>query len=172
MNDGTDTLDSLVDFGGQTVSMAQLGNIDMDGVDAVRFENLPQGCFVFQTTKASRGPMEITNKKTQEKTICSVIAVDLVVAECRALLKMVPGMDLEDFKGKTHTEKFFLTDANGVGRFKAYMEDSKFTGTGKLDEILAAMTGHAFVANIIHRKNPNDADNPYANIAFPKDQKA
>lgn len=172
MNENTEDLNSLVNFAGQDVTMAQLGDIDMAGVDAVRFENLPQGCYVFETIKASRGTMDVVDKKTQETITRAVINIDLVVAECRALLKMTSDVDLEDFKGKTHTEMFFLGDATGVGRFKAYMEDSKFTGTGKLDEVLAAMKGHAFVANIIHKKNAKDPDNPYANIVFPKEQHA
>lgn len=151
-------------IGDQHTSLAELAGIDMDAVQAVRFSVLPLGAFVFKVSK----PGELKTVDTDEGKR-AVIEITHEVVQVNALTDKQE--DPNAIVGRLHTESFFIKTADGIGRYKAYLEDSGFQGKGKLQEILVLLDGHTFEAAIGHTKSKADPDKSYANLRFAKKKK-
>ena len=154
-----------------TASLADIANINLDNVEAVRFEQLPAGAFTFQVTEAFLEMREDKKSDDPNAEICVAVA-KLQVVEAHSIQEMSPGDTLETFKGKVHQETFWLRDASAIGRVKAMLIDSKFQASGGLGALLAAYVGHAFQGRIRTSVDQNDKSKKYANLDLEKQETA
>jgi len=149
------------------LSLADLAGIDMGAVEAVRFSNLPVGGYTFEVTQAELS--ERAGTKPDDPETVPVITYQVKVLEVFGLQGLAEGDSEASYIGKTHSETFWIRDIDGLGRAKAFMEDSAMPDlTGNVSDMLGKFVTHRFKANIKHRKNPQDKSNPYANIQFVK----
>lgn len=149
--------DVVLSIGGAEASLADIANLNMDDIAEVRFEAFPRGGYAF---KGLTGKIETVGSGDDKK---AVIAFE---SECFEVYGEPDGVSAESVIGKKHREVFFLSGDSAVdnlGRAKAYMSDTGFTGKGTLQEMLDAWAGTMFKATVKHRKDKNDEDRIYAN---------
>lgn len=149
--------DVALSIGGAEVSLADIANLDMDGVVEVRFEVFPKGGYAW---KGIAGKIETTGEGDNKKALISF------ESECFQVYGTEDGIDPESLVGKKHREAFFLSGdkaLENLGRAKAYMSDTGFKGSGTLQELLDGWGGTQFKAKIKHRKDKNDEDRIYVN---------
>lgn len=159
----TDNNETII-LNDQEFSLADVAGIDMNEVEAnYGPDNLPACVVELRVVDAK---LEVhTNTKTNVKK--AVVKIETEVVNTLAVVD--PNIPLESLIGRKHYESFFLTDLKkDLGRVKALMAESGFTGTGSLTELLNQFIGHQFVATINNRKDKNDADITYANINLKK----
>ena len=148
----------------ETLSLADIGEIDMDDVEEYRFTLLPVGAYTFQVEEAGLNVQAITSDDELEEIPISEVKVK--VMDTHGLTGLEKGVEESTFIGETHVEKFFLRERRDVGRVKAFLLDSNFTAKGKLVALLAQYKGHVFQGRIKHRASKNDKSMKYANIAL------
>ena len=88
------------------MSLADLAGVDMGQVDAVRFENLPAGAYVFKVNEAV-----ITTVGAEEKP---VVRFSMEVVECVALNE--DQRDPESLVGRKYQEMIFLKEDTLLAR--------------------------------------------------------
>lgn len=145
-------------------SLAQLADLDISGIDEIRFEQLPMGSYEFNTEEATYGDDE----KDGEPRIKVEFAFKIL--EVKSVLE--PGVDKESLVGKTHTERFFIKPAEEakevatqIGRIRAFITDIGGNSEGKFGEVIANMKGHTFVSKITKRKDKNDSSVSYSRLS-------
>jgi len=148
-------------------SLADLADLDVSGIDEIRFESLPDGIFDFiiRNPELSEG----TNKD-QEKIF--YFNAKCEVEECLSLLA---GGDLESFKGKVHNHRqnIDLADAEtGIGRIRAFATDVGVDSTGKLGEVVERMKDHRFRCKVVNVPDKEDKSIKYARLRFEPAKKA
>lgn len=144
----------------QEIDLADIANIDMDGIEAFEggFEPTPVGVYQFNCMDA--GIKQINSK--------GVIYFELEVEAVHAL-KEGGAEEAEKLLGWKHEETIFITDVKkSVGQAKAIMQNAGFVGQGKLEDILDAFVGTSFLSPTKQRKDPNDADKIYSNLVVKK----
>ena len=148
----------IFEIDGATFSLADIGGIDLESVKEVRAFNLPEGIYHFGVEKA-----QLTSRQNNEGVKKPIVAITVVVKGVKTL--MDDEIDKESLVGRKHTEAFWITNpVEDIGRVKALLVDTGFSASGNLQEVLAQFEEHEFIAPIRHKPNPNDKDNPYANI--------
>lgn len=158
-----DDLNTLVNIGGgNTVSLADIAGIDMEGVKEVRFTLFPIGSYEW---KALPGELLTIGEGEDAK------AMVRFPLECVSVFAIQEGEVAEEAISKKHTQGFQIKTMDDLGRAKAFLVDAQFKGSGKLSELLAEFEGHVFKGNIKHTKDKNDKEKIYANIEFPKKSK-
>jgi hypothetical protein len=153
-------------------TLAELGDFDITDVEAVRFVLLPAGGYRWRITEAGLDTLTMNDKKTGEPSDVPVANVVMQVIGTHGLVNIPDGYTEADFMDKTHTERFFIRDMEGVGRIKAFAEDigwsappgQRFTFQGMLD----AFVGHEFDSRGKHRKNKNDPTQVFFQLDFDK----
>lgn len=140
------------------LSLAEIANLDLGSVDAVRFENLYRGVYAFEIEE-----MGLTRKGDENVAVitakCKVIDVD-------TLIDTLPeGKDEDSLVGKFHTEQFWLKDEDGIGRFRAFAQDAGLgEAAGTLADVINALEGHRFMGMIKITKSKNDPSIEFANL--------
>lgn len=138
------------------MSLADLANIDVSGVDAVRYVQLPAGIFVFEVTDAKmlEGQNDDGDKRFNSD-------FTLTIREVKSVLES--GVDKDSLIGKTHTERQYITPAKGqeettkaIGRVRAFVEDSGGTWSGNIVESVQNTKGNVFTGKLVHQKDRND----------------
>jgi len=145
--------DESVEIGGQTISLADLAGVNLEEVQEVRGFKFPKGFFKWRVLNS-----EI--KKLGEKAAIQTECECLQVINCN-------DPDVQDeatIPGKKFSHTQFLSDMEGLGRQKAFMADAGFKGSGALGELLNQFTGTEFYGKVVHKRNKDDADNPYVNM--------
>ena len=146
-------------------SLADLADIDLEGIEEVRFESLPKGTYDWEVTDATL----VSDAKDGEPRY--KIQFDLKILEMLSSLE--PGVDLEKMAGKTHTERFFIYPkkseedaAKAVGRVKAFLVDMglELAEGSKFGDSVRNAKGHTFRARIEKQKDRNDASIEYARL--------
>lgn len=141
-------------------SLADLADLDISEVEEIRFENLPQGAYVFEVESA-----ELDEKPNRDNEQRFIAEFKLKVVEVKAVVKK--GVDPDSLIGKRHTEKFYIVPEKaqeGIGRIRAALKDMGFNNEGKLREVLEATVGQQFAGKIAVRKNPQDPSQEFASL--------
>lgn len=142
-------------------SLADLADLDVSGIDEIRFETLPAGIFDF----IIRNPTidEGTNSE-QEKVFYFNCGCE--VEECVSLLE---GGDVAALKGKTHNHRQNIEPADpekGIGRIRAFVSDVGLDSSGKLGAIVENLKDHRFRAKIVTTTDKIDRSRKFANLRF------
>lgn len=160
-------LDTMLEVGDETVSLADIANLDMDGVQEVRFMPLPKMGGVFKCTSMK---LDVRDTKKQGKK--PVISATFEVAGVDYCLD--DEIDAESLLGRKHSEAWYLGVGDppnlveDIGRWKAFLTDSGFIVVGNTNQICDAFVGHVFKAVIQQRKDPNDSDVIYSSFNMGK----
>lgn len=151
--------DMMLEVGGEQVSLAEIAGVDMDDVAEVRGSTFAAGAFKFIVDDAKLAVMG------KDKDAKAGIQYKF---KCSDVLSLVDSSkDANAIIGKFHVETCFLTDPmEGLGRAKAFMADTGYKGSGKLEEVLDGFKGHEFKCVITNRADKNDKDIIYANIGL------
>lgn len=151
--------DDEIDLGGETISLAQLAGIDLDGVAERRMLLFPKGNYFWEVVAEPEPP------KLQK--IGSMGAVRFTL-KCLRVDNVAKPEDspvpIAELIGKTHNETFFLATLDSLGYMKAFMVDIGGRGKGALTETLLGTVGLRFTAPITLEKNKNDKDIVYHRI--------
>jgi len=149
--------DEAIKIGDEEVSLTDIAGVEMDEVKEHRFQVTPQGIYQWNVKDAK---LEAINNKP---------VIRYILTATNVLSLTDDALRPEDFINVEHNEVIFITDlAKDLGRAKAFMVDTGFTGSGTLQELLDQFVGHGFIGVIKHRKDKNDADITYANINMQK----
>lgn len=164
---GGDTLDNNADG----FSLADLADLDLEGIEEVRFESLPKGVYEFEVAEAK---IESDAKDGEPR-----YKIEFGLKILEMLSSIEPGVDLESFAGKTHTERFFIYPkksqedaAKAIGRVKAFLADMGCATEGKFNPAVLDSKGHTFRGRIEKQKDRNDAAIEYARLRLDKAPKA
>ncbi len=145
--------EETVEIGGEKVSLADLAGVNLDAVNEVRGFKFPKGFFKWRVLNS-----EI--KKLGEKAAIANECECIAVINCND----PEVQDQATIPGKKFTHVQFLSDMEGLGRQKAYMADTGFKGSGPLGELLNQFTGTEYYGKVVHKRNKDDADNPFVNM--------
>lgn len=146
-------------------SLAQLADIDVSGVEEVRFELLPQGVYVFEVVESDMH--EGTNKDGDKRFSAEV---SLKIIEVKSILD--PGHpDKDAFVGKTQTEKLFINPGDeekkvmeAIGRVKAFVVDAGGEwGSGIISNV-QNLKGLTFTGKIVHQTDKLDKSIKYSRL--------
>lgn len=157
------------DIDGVGFSLADLADIDLEGIEEVRFEDFPKGVYDWEVNAADLA----SDAKDGEPRY--KIEFELKVLEM--LSSIEPGVDLEKWAGKTHTERFFVYPkrpeedaAKAIGRVKAFLIDMGLDlvkgedGKVKLGDSVRNAKGHNFRARLERQADRNDPSRSYARL--------
>lgn len=142
------------------MSLADIAGIDLGNVEALRFENLPIMAAHFECKSCQFE--QLGNDNTPAITAdFEVIGVESTVGHEGAPTDLI---------GKVQREAWFIKPGEdgmkALGRFKAFLIDANApTQTGPLQQIMAAFVGVRFPGKIKHRRDKNDVERIYANVA-------
>lgn len=155
----SDNEDMLLEIGGETVSLADLAGINMDGVTEVRQTLFPAGAFKM---RVEEGKLDVFGSGTDKK------AAIVFKFKCTDVLALTDtSLVANDVIDKFHQEPIMLNEPiEGLGRFKAFAADAGFKGSGSLQELLANFVGTEFKTIITHRPDKNDKSRVYSNIGL------
>jgi len=154
-----DDLETEVMVDGERISLSTIGDVDMSEVDAVRFTLIPKGKFRFQID----GPGELTTVGEGDEQYARITLKAKIVEVVTLIDKKESADEMID---KVHTEMFNLKTKDAIGRYAAFLEDSGYAQGGSLNESLANLDNHVFLAKIRHTKSKNNADIIFANLDF------
>jgi len=155
------------------ISLADLADVDISGIDEVRFELIPMGVYVFEVVEADM--VEGTNKDG-DKRFGSEIAVKII--EVKSVLEA--GVDKDSLVGKVITDKQFATPikpddvsieaakarfAKELGRIKATVADmgGDVTGGG-IVSVVQNLRGTTFTGKVAHQTDRDDKSVKYARL--------
>lgn len=148
-------------------SLADLADIDLAGIEEVRYESLPKGVYEFEVSKAD---LHSDSKDGEPRY---KIEFELKILEM--LSSIEPGVNLEAQAGKTHTERFFIYPkrseeeaAKAIGRIKAFVSDIGGNTAGKLGEIVRDAKGVQFRGRIEQKPDRTDPSTTYARLRLDK----
>lgn len=148
-------------------SLADLTDLDVSGIDEIRFENLPDGIYDF----IIRNPVLEEGKNKEDEKIFYFEA-KCEVEECIALLE---GGDTEALKGKIHNHRQNIEPTEpekGIGRIRAFVSDVGLDSGGKLGDIVAALKDHRFRCKVVSQTDKIDKSVKYARLRFEPAKKA
>lgn len=144
-------------------SLADLADVDLTGIEEVRFVALPAGVFDFEITEAE---MQEEDKDGSRRF---KITFGLKILECVATLE--PGIEKEKLAGKVHTERFYIDPAQteddvkkAIGRVRAFITDTGGDSSGKLGPCVTESKGRTFRAQIVKQKDKVDKSIEYARL--------
>lgn len=150
-------------------SLADLADIDLEGIEEVRFEDFPKGVYEFEVSTADLA----SDAKDGEPRY----KIEFTLKVLEMLSSIEPGVDLEKWKDKTHTERFFVYPkrpeedaAKAIGRVKAFLIDMGLdlvkdeAGKTKLGDSVRNAKGHSFRARIERQQDRNDPNRSYARL--------
>lgn len=150
-------------------SLADLANLNLEEIEAVRFENMPKGVYEFEVNRTAMS----NDPKDGEPRY--KIEFELKVVEMLSTIEA--GVDLDKWAGKIQMERFFIYPkrdiddvAKAIGRVKAFLEDmgaplvKDAEGKMKLGPTVEGAKGHVFKARLEHQKDKNDPDRVYARL--------
>lgn len=156
---------SVVKVGDELISLTDIGGIDLDGVEAVRFSLFPKGLFLWEIVYAE---LASYLDKDDNDVACArwrlkvVDVISLPEDEKRRLAE--EGAEPESLVGREHDEQQGITEKKDIGRIVAFMEDVNFEGQGTLSDRLAAMIGFQFIGPIKHNPSKRDKTVFFANL--------
>lgn len=139
-------------------SLADLAGVDATDIQEVRYENLAQGVFEFQGTKA-----EFTEREGDDGKYFELI-LEMQVIEVKAVVDR--NVNREELIGKKHTEKRWIRPseaADNIGKLRAFYADIGLPNAGNLGGVPGQPTGfvdgfvdHIFTGKIMHKPRKND----------------
>lgn len=155
-------LQKTFDIGGgdETVSLAQIANLDMEDVEEVRWSNLPKMSGVFEIVK-----MELTSRNTKQGDR-PVLAGTFKVLEVFSCLD--DDVTPESLIEREHRQAWFIgvgdppDPVKDIGRWKAFLVDTGYQATGQINAICDACAGHRFIGVIKQRPDKDDKDIIYS----------
>lgn len=151
--------DDEIEMGGETVSLAQLAGIDLDGIQERRLLLFPKGNFFWEVSAEPEPPkLQNIGGKGAVRFSLKCLRVDNVKNPEDSPIP-VP-----ELVGKFHNETFFLSTLESLGYMKAFMVDIGGKGKGALNELLLGTVGLRFTAPITIEKNKDDKDIVYHRI--------
>jgi hypothetical protein len=144
-------------------SLADFADIDISGVEEVRFIDLPAGVFDFEVTRAEFGEDEKDGERRFKTEFeCKII-------EVKAVLE--PGVDKESLISKTLTERFFVKPSDtqedvlkSLGRIRAFLTDIGAKSDGKIAEVVESAKGQTFTGKIVKQVDKVDKTRSYARL--------
>lgn len=151
----------------EALNLIDLAGLDVSAIEEVRSSILPAGAMIFTVKDASMEEASYTDKRTQEEVHGIRIKMEFEVVQAHA----VPGLSEEELAalaGRIQSESAFVTKEHlpkDVGRVKALIADTGFTASGTFQDMLESWKGHYFGGRIVHKKNPNDKDQVFANLS-------
>lgn len=147
---------AMLEVNGEQVSLADIAGLSMDDVAEVRGFTFPKGLFTWQVVESGLTVRDAKGVPT------AVIAHKLECVDCDVIEE---GKDPADFIGKNFYETFWLKDMeDDLGKNKAFMVDTGFTGSGLLQDLLVEFAGTEFKAKITNKPDANDKSIIYANL--------
>lgn len=159
MNNDTDL---TFDMGDDKFTWSDLGSLDMETVPEYRFEQLPEGIFLFRVTKTERESIQTEKGNMPIFKFTSEVLRVLQVKDAN--------VNQDDLVGKEHTETIWLSEVvKGIGLLKAFLSDTGAKCSGTVLQIMdTGMIGHEYVGTIRKRRNRNDPDNPFIGLNYRK----
>lgn len=140
------------------MSLADLGDIDLNdsSIAEVRSVLFPQGVFDFEFN--GEGGIKTVGKDDTARPLIWLDAKCVAVHSAPEVEKAEG--DLNDIIDKTHEFGFYISEdlMEALGRMKAFVVDTGFTGELKLGQAAATLQGHRFTCRIKHKANKNDKD--------------
>jgi hypothetical protein len=144
-------------------SLADLADIDVSGIEEVRFSTIPAGAYGFEVIEADLGEDE----KDGDRRFYAKF--DLKIVEVKTVID--PNADKEGLMGKLHTERFFVTPSQpeedvkkAIGRIRAFVTDIGMDSAGQLGAIVRGAKGHVFVGKIVKQKDKDDKTVEYSRL--------
>jgi len=156
----SDENDDEIDMGGETVSLAQLAGIDLDGIQERRMLVFPVGSYVWEVI-AEPEPPKLANIGGKGAVRFNLKCLNVIHVKNP---EEAPNGNPADLVGKNYGETFFLTSLESLGWLKAFMVDIGGQGKGALNSLLLGTVGLRFTAPIAMEKNKNDKDIVYFKI--------
>ena len=152
---------------GPGFSLADLADIDLTGIEEVRFESLAKGVYEFEVSEAE--------VKSDAKDGEPRYKVEVTLKILEMLSSIEPGVDLEAMAGKLHTERFFIYPkrseedaAKAIGRVKAFLADIGASSEGKFGDAVRDAKGTQFRGRIEQKPDRNDPTTTYARLRLEK----
>jgi hypothetical protein len=147
----------------QGFSLADLADVDVSGIEEVRFSSLPAGVYGFEVIESDLHEDEKDgNRRFYAK-------FDMRVVEVKAVID--PNADKESIVGKNHGERFFVDPSKteeevkaAIGRIRAFITDIGMDSSGKLGDIVRNAKGHVFTGKIVKQKDKDDKSVEYARL--------
>jgi len=146
----------------QEVSVEQLLGFDLTETEEVRgFPLVPEGIFEWRI-------MSWTNKnvgwKTKDGEVRKSLVINCTLQAISCLQCKNSEIDPTTLVGAEHTEGFFISKGEDLGRIKSFFVDIGLQGKGTVSDLCDQSMGTEFVAPIKHRKDKNDTSLTYANL--------
>lgn len=151
----------------EAMTLAGIADLDMNEVEEVRFEALPNCLAKFTIEK-----VEMDEGENGDGDPYVAIMVNCKVVECMQVLDKKWEGDPESLEGKGYTERFYIPMADpekrtkGLGRFKAFFVD---TGAEPEDStvqaLMEALVETEFVATVGVRKNKDNPDQVFNSLS-------
>ena len=146
----------------QEIEVEQLLNFDLSNVEEIRgFQIIPEGIFEFRVVGLSNKKVPWTTKQGEDRK-SMVLDCELEVIACRQCKDSE--IDPATLTGTSHTEGFFLSQADDLGKIAAFFADIGVKGKGTILQLCDRAIGLEFVAPIYHKKNKNDTSKVFANL--------
>lgn len=145
-----------------SVSLADLADLDVSDVAEIRFSSLPDGVFDFKVVEADLG--EGLNRD-QEKRFFGQFKFEVV--DCIALIDKAESK--EAMIGKNHSEKYYIVPSKpeeGIGLLRGAVADMGCENTGPLRPMIQGTIGHIFRAKIKGQKDKVDPSVRYARLVL------
>lgn len=145
-------------------SLADLAGLNIDEIQEVRAEILPQGSYEFEVEESK---LEEGTNRDGETRFWAEIKMKVIDAISVMPERGQPPIDPESLVGKTYTERLYIVpeDAEkGIGRIRAWLADAGLANTGALGDAIEGAVGHRFKAKITHQASKDDKSVKYARL--------
>lgn len=158
----TNNNDDKIELEGHQLSLADLAGFDMSGVEAKKFENLPEGHFQFEITADPAPGLKVIANKGAAVLPCKVLNIV-------ALKNPAETADPTKLIGKFHYETALINTQESLSYLMTTLEALQckrgpLGGVPGKPGMLDSLAGVRFSAGIKHRRDKNDPDKIYAGL--------
>lgn len=164
MSNEEDPTLAMVEFDGNTVSLADLAGLDMSDLGEARFSNLPRGFYKFRVEGDDKMP-RLAKLGDKFGAVFNVVVEDVLTLVDRT---DAPDGDPTKLIGKSHRETQFITSQESFKYLNAFITDLGGLKVGAYGDKFQSLVGIVFTAPIAYRKDRNDTSKEYAFIKADK----
>jgi len=158
----------VIEMDGENYSLADIANIDMDGVsDNFGFEPTPSGVYDFEVKSAILDSFDYEDESGEEVTVPSIkFEFDIIgVHSCAD-----PEQNPSDLIGMQHNENYslFAPIKKSAGKAKVLMREAAGITSGSMIDRLAEFNGKRFTAAVKKARSSRDKEKFFSNIELRK----
>lgn len=163
-NDDLNLDEIIVSVGeNQELSLADLANVDLEGIAEKRSGGLGAGIFTFEVVGINMGSFTIDDddSETGEREVAA-IQIPLKVREVHALKDRE--IDPASLIGEKHMHQIPIFQEDSLGFYVAFLNDIGYVGEKKINVAKTQAVGTCFKAPIQRIRKKNDRDTTFARL--------